>query len=126
MKKLIALFLIGLITNVTVFAAGSVKNKQDDTAKVRAEIARLGTGSDAKVNIKLKSGKKIKGYVSETKADSFVVTDNKTGATTEVRYYDVKQAKGKNRSTGATAAIAIAGVIGGVLLIGLIFHQLGK
>lgn len=40
LKKLIALLLIGLVTNVAVFATGSGKNKQDDTAKVRAEIVK--------------------------------------------------------------------------------------
>lgn len=115
LKKIMVVVLVGLITNIAVFAAGSGKNKQDDAAKVRAEITKLGIGRDAKITVKLKNGKKIKGHVSETKADGFVVTDKK-GIQTEIGFSEVRQAKGQNMSLGVSILITAA-VIGGIVLV---------
>ena len=60
---------------------------------------------------------KLSGYISQANADSFVITDAKTGASTEVPYSNVTQAKGKNLSTGATIAITAAIAVGVTLLV---------
>jgi len=71
--------------------------------------------------IKLRDGKKLKGYVAQIADDHFVVVDVKTSAPTAVPYPQVKQVKGNNLSTGAQIAIA---VIIAVVVIGLIFGRL--
>lgn len=121
LKKIIVMLLIVMVSNFAVFALGS--KKQDDAAKVRAEIAKLGIGRDAKVTVQLKDGKKIKGYVSETKADSFVVTDSKTLSQTEVQYSDVSKVKGQNIPAGASIAIAVGVAVGIIFLLGAILKN---
>ena len=70
------------------------ENKEEKFAgEVKLEITRPGTGTDAKVKIKLKNGKKIKGYIVETEDNQFVVMNSKTGEAVPVKYPQVKQAK---------------------------------
>jgi hypothetical protein len=88
---------------------------------VRNGVARLGTGPDARVKLKLKDKTKYEGYISEARADGFSVTDAKTGNIADVAYSEVKQIKGNNLSTGAKIAIGIGIGAGAVLLILYIF-----
>lgn len=86
-------------------------------AKVKTEIAKLGTGPDAQIRVKLRDKTKLSGYVSQANADSFIITDPKTGTSTEIPYPNVAQAKGKNLSTGAIIAITAAVAAGVTLLV---------
>ena len=71
----------------------------------------MGTGRDAAVEVKLKDGTKLKGYISEANDDHFVVTDAKTGSRTVVPYPQVKKARHGNlvmlAFIGAIAVIAV-------------------
>ncbi|HWW76823.1 MAG TPA: hypothetical protein VNZ44_15600, partial [Pyrinomonadaceae bacterium] len=78
--------------------------------KVKAGIARLGTGTEARVEVKLRDKTRLKGYVGEAGAEQFTVVDAKTGAATAVAYPQVQQVKGNNLSQGAKIAIGV-GVI---------------
>ncbi|CAN5758528.1 hypothetical protein BH20ACI4_BH20ACI4_23910 [soil metagenome] len=86
--------------------------------KVKTEIAKLGTGTDAKIKIKLKDGTKIKGYVLETNDSEFVVMNAKTNQAIPVAYPQVSQAKGNNLSKGTIIIIGFVGLI--VLLVVLL------
>lgn len=76
-------------------------------AKVKAGIAKLGTGPEARIELKLRDKTKLKGYVSEASEDNFVVVDEKTGAATQVLYPQVKKVKGHNLSTGAVIGVGV-------------------
>lgn len=94
-------------------AATNVESKEaKSAAKVKAGIAKLGTGSSARVEVKLRDKTKIKGYISEATEDYFVVVEDKTGEATQVPYQQVKKVKGKNNLTGEQ--------IGIIVIIGLI------
>lgn len=95
--------------------ASETLRESKQTKKIRTKIIKLGTGPDAKIELKLKDGSKIKGYVSETREDKFLVTNPVTGEITPVTYPQVKQAKGNNLSTGAFIAIGL-----GVLVLVII------
>ncbi len=110
------MLLIGLLTNLAVFANESKKEKEF-AEKVKTEIAKLGTGTDAKVNVKLKSGKNLKGYITEINADSFVVMDKKSGTNVEVAYSKAKQVKGNNLSKGTIIGISLGIAVGIIILI---------
>jgi hypothetical protein len=84
---------------------------------VKAGIARLGVGRDARITVKLRDKIKLSGYISRAEADFFVVADANTGAATEVPYTDVTQVKGHNLSTGAKIAIGVAIGAGVTVLI---------
>lgn len=113
----VLLMQVGFVQSV---AAGTKAEKEAKFAeKVKAGIAKLGTGTEARIEVKLKDKTKLKGYVSEAGADSFTVVDAKTGAATEVAYPQVKTVKGNNLSKGAIATIVL-GISVALIVIGVI------
>lgn len=110
-KKLISL----VVSNALVlslcagtFAANSREEKEAKlVADVKSKIIKLGTGSAARIEVKLRDKTKIKGYVQDIAEDHFVVIDDRTGVTTTIGYLQVKQVKGNNLSTGAKYAIFV-------------------
>jgi hypothetical protein len=110
-KKFLSFALIGLILNLALYstarASVNLEKEAKFTEKVKINIAKLGTGEKARIEVKLKDGTKLKGYISEITDTSFVVTDAKTGAATPVAYSNAKQVKGNNLSKGVRIAIAV-------------------
>ena len=88
------------------------------TEKVKTEIAKLGTGTDAKISVKLKDGTKIKGYIMEANENQFVVMNSKTGQAVPVAYPQVGQARGNNLSEGT---ILIIGAVGSSVVLLILF-----
>ena len=82
---------------------------------MRAQIARLGTGEEARVRLGLRDKTRLEGYVSAAGPESFVVV-NKAGVATTVAYPQVQKAQGNNLSTGAKIAIGI-GIGAGITLL---------
>ena len=118
-RKILSLALVGLLLNLTgvsIAHAGSKEGKETRFAeKVKEGISKLGTGAEARIEVKLRDKTKLKGYVSEAGKDSFAVVDEKTGAASTVTYSQVKQVKGNNLSKGAEIAIGV-----GVILLPII------
>ena len=85
-------------------------------AKVKAGIEGLGTGPDARVDVKLYDARRVVGYVNAADAEGFSVTDPKSGVATRVAYDDVSKVKGNNLATGWKIAIG-AGALFALLLI---------
>lgn len=102
--------LINLACIVSVRAATRAEKEARFAEKVKAGIAKLGTGPEARVKVKLRDKTKLDGYISETGEDFFVVVNAKTGIATTVAYPQVKQVKGNNLSAGVQIAI-LAGLI---------------
>lgn len=118
--KIVAVVLVALFLNLSYPSpalAGSSPEKEARFAeKVQTEIAKLGTGQNARVDLKLRDKTKLKGYISEVGAESFVVIDDKTGSATTITYPQVKQVRGNNLATGWKIAIGV-GIFIGVMLI---------
>lgn len=114
LKQTILLILIGLILNLAFYTtkANTIDNGKEAkfAEKVKQSVAKLGVGKDSKVQVKLKDGTKLKGYISEISDEYYVVTNEKTGQTTIIPYPQTKQIKGSNYS-GLTIAITIGFVI---------------
>ncbi len=89
------------------------------TANVKKRIANLGTGLEAKLQVKLQDKTKLKGYVSKIEDDSFTMTDPKTNAETTVLYPNVTQLKTR-MSTGEVITISALAAVGGFFLIAAI------
>src|SRR5688572_19757900 len=127
-KKVLSLVLVGFLLNtagVGFAYAGSKETKEARFAgKVKEGISKLGTGAEARIEVKLRDKTKLKGYVGEAGEDSFLIVDEKTGATSTVTYSQVKQVKGHNLSKGAEIAIGV-GVILIPIIIVLIFVSTG-
>jgi hypothetical protein len=61
--------------------------------KVKAFVAKRGTGPKAKVTVKLKDNTKLKGYISGAGDDSFTLADSKSGQLRTLAYQDVAEVK---------------------------------
>ena len=117
-KKLCSVALSALLLQAAAAAAFAGTKAEKDARrgeKVRAQLAKLGTGPDARVRLELRDKTRLEGFVSEAGAESFVVTAADGGATT-VAYPQVRKAQGNNLSTGAKIAIG-AGIGAGVTLL---------
>ena len=86
-------------------AGGGSEEQVKFVEKVRSEIARLGTGPDARIEVRLVDRTKLKGFIREADETKFVVVDSKTGVATTVLYPQVRSAKGNNLSYGVKVAI---------------------
>lgn len=121
-RQSISLLLIGLILNLAFYSSAranvvdaKIEKEAKFAQKVKSEIAKLGVGKESQVNVKLKDGAKLKGYVIEINDDNFVVVDNSDQSNT-IHYSGVKQIKGKNNLNGTTVAL----VVGAFVLIALL------
>ncbi len=114
---LIGALLMSLFIVPSAFAKTKEEKAAEFAAKVKTEIAKLGTGPDVRIEVKLRDKTKLKGYISKVGEDSFVIADVKTGAETNVPYPAVTKANGKNMSTGAIVAISVLAGVGVVLIV---------
>jgi len=123
-KKLLSLALVALLINsigmTQAFAASNEEKDARFAEKVKTNVMKLGVGEAARVEVKLRDKTKLKGYISAANAESFTVTDTKTGIATTVAYPQVKSVKGNNLSTGAKIAIGV-GIAATILFIILWF-----
>jgi len=86
-----------------------------DVDMVRRQVKTFGTGERSKVVVKIKDGRKLRGYISQTGEESFTVANSKTRQTTTVAYADVKQVKKRGWSSVAKIAIGV-GIGAGVAI----------
>lgn len=111
LRKFLILAMAALLVQITVAQVAIARTPSEKEArsaeKIKAGIAKLGTGKQALVKVKLRDGTKLAGYVSEANENCFVIVDPKTGLSTTVAYPSVKQARRNNLSGGAWAAITI-------------------
>ncbi len=124
LKKLCCAVLSALLLQAAAFpavAATKAEKEARRAEKVRTQLAKLGTGSDARVKLELRDKTKLEGYVSEAGPESFVVVD-KAGVATTVAYPQVGKAKGHNLSTGAKVGIGIA--IGAAIVLLIIWWDI--
>jgi hypothetical protein len=94
---------------------------QGDAAaqKVKAAVAKRGTGPKAKVTVKLKDKTKLKGYINNASGDSFTLSEAKTGQVRTFAYTDVAEVK-KQGGMSLAAKIGI-GVGAGIGALGLTY-----
>lgn len=121
-------FLLFATANVNILYAKSNGEKDVQlAARVKEGVSQLGVGKEAQVEVKLRDKTKLKGYISQTGEDGFVVINAKTGEANTVAYPSVKQIKGNNHSLGVRiaigAAIAAAVLVALLVLLELGFHQ---
>lgn len=123
-KRVLAVAMAGILAHTIMsappaFAATKEEKEACHAEKVRAGIAKLGTGASAIVAVKLRDKSHVAGFVSKADDSGFTVTDAKTGTSVPVTYADVTKVKGHNLSTGAKIGIGIA--IGFLLTAAIVF-----
>ena len=120
-KRTLATLLCGVLAlTVLGFKTAQAKTGNDTPTaeQVRASVLKVGTGKNARVEIKLKDNSKLKGYISAAGADSFTVVDIKTGTPATIAYADIAQVKEKgNGLSGRTKLIIGAAVAAGAGIV---------
>jgi hypothetical protein len=123
-KKCLSLILIGLmvclVSGGQALAIASSKDQTPSVEKIKARIAKRGVGEKARVEIKLRDGKTIKGYISSAGQDDFRLTDRTTGQTTTIAYGDVVEVKKPGLSKLTKIAIFAGIGVAVVITIGVI------
>ena len=122
----IIVLLLNMVGAIPVYARFH-DDAQARGQKVKEAILKLGTGEGARVQLTLRDGRKLKGYVRKAGQDTFVVVDPKTGADTTVAYTEVKEIKPHKLSAVAKTGLKLGAVVGiglalSVLLVVVLFH----
>ena len=124
-KKYLSAALVVLLLNLAFYstAAADTDNDARFAEKVKASVIRLGADENSKIEIKLKDGTKLKGYLSKVKESGFVLIREKTGASEEIQYSQVRQIKGQNFSNGRKILVRASIIIGALLLYGYLLSR---
>jgi hypothetical protein len=116
-NKVLTILLITTFLAITTFGQTTVDDRAE---KARQTVAKIGTGSKAKVEVKLRDSTKLKGYIGSADADSFTLVDEKSGASRDILFTDVDRVKKRGGlSSGALIGI-VAAAAGAAVLIGII------
>jgi hypothetical protein len=98
-KRMLAIMLTGMMLTMAFgfrsVTAQSQMSAQDDsrTAKVRMDVFKLGVGEKARAEVKLRDGRKAKGYIGEAADGSFTIVDSKGGSNQRIAYSEVESVK---------------------------------
>jgi hypothetical protein len=84
-------------------------------AKAKNKVAKLGSGSQVKVIVRLEGGETLKGYVSSIGADGFVLETSQ--GPQDIPYFQVKEIN-KKPSTGQI--VAVVGLTGAAA-VGIVY-----
>lgn len=105
----------------TDFNVATKKDPVPQAEKIKARVAKLGSGKKAKAKVKLHSGEKLKGYISSAGENDFTVTDKKTGQSKTIAYSDVDEIKKPGLSKGTKIAIVVViGVVATAAILALL------
>ena len=121
-KRTFAVLISGAILAAS-FAIPSVNaqgGRDTNAAKARVKVEKLGTGANARVEVKLLDGTKLKGFVGTTDQDSFTVIDRKTGASSVVRYSEVSEVKKPGGGFSTKSWMILGSVAAGVIVTWII------
>jgi hypothetical protein len=121
-RTLLSLVLVGLMALGSSAAPAFAAQNRDDAQsieKVRLKVAKMGLGDKAKVTVRMKDGRKIKGFVTQAGANDFTVRDRKTGDPSLILYSDVIKVE-DNRGHSAISNLAIGIGIGAAALLTVI------
>ncbi len=95
----------------------------EQVAKVKSEVQERGTGERSRVRVTLRNKTEVKGYISQIDADSFQVTDKKSGQITTISYEDAMKIRRNGMSTVAKIAIGAGVVAGAMIGLGLLAYR---
>ncbi|MGB7203326.1 MAG: hypothetical protein WBD16_13845 [Pyrinomonadaceae bacterium] len=113
-NNFLTILLITTLLAITTFGQTTVDNRAE---KARQTVAKIGTGSKAKVEVKLRDSTTLKGYVGSVDGDSFSLVDEKSGGSRNIAFSDVDKLKKRGGGLGKGAWIAIAAGAAVVVLV---------
>jgi hypothetical protein len=105
---------------LTTFAGRRAGAQTQLAETTRAKVQQLSVERRTRVEVKLQDDTKLKGYITQAGADSFSVTDAKTGTTRTIAYTEVTQVK---KSSGGLSPLTwglIGGAVAAAVVVGII------
>lgn len=119
LRRMLSVILTGLmLTAAAVVPAGAKNVKEAAPAeKARATVQKVGVGEKARVEVRLRDNTKLKGYVSAAGADTFDLTDKKTGVTRTIAYADAAQVKKPGGGLSPTSWAIIGGAAAAAIIV---------
>ena len=101
-----------LLLTFTPFARGQqLANEAAEATKVKAEANRRLDKNENRVKIKLRNGSEVKGRITQTAENSFTLTDEKTGARSDISYTEVQKLSGRGWSKKTKIAIGVGAAV---------------
>ena len=76
---------------------------EEQSSNIKKQVEQRGTGEKVKVTLENKT--ELKGYISQIDADSFQITDKKSGRATTIAYQEVEKIRKPGLSAGAKVGI---------------------
>lgn len=111
------IFIVSTLLCVTTFGQSGTDNRAE---KARQTVAKIGAGSNAKVDVRLRDSTNLKGHIGTVDDDSFALVDEKAGTSRDILFTDVDRIKKRGGlSSGAWIGI-VAAAAGAAILLGLI------
>jgi hypothetical protein len=117
-RTLTTIFLALAIVLSPLGPAAHANTKQDPataTAKVKADVIKRLNKKETHVKIRLRNGSQVMGHITQTGDDSFKLTEDKTGRSTDIAYADVQTLEGRGMSKTKKGLIA-GGIVLGVAI----------
>jgi hypothetical protein len=90
---------------------------EPSTDEARAAIRQIGTGKDARVQIRLTNGRIVKGHVLVAGNDTFDVFDQKSDQAITIAYSDISEIQRVQMSKAKKFWVGIAVTLGSLFLV---------
>ena len=85
--------------------------------RIKTNVYRLEDSGKTRVIVRLRSGAKVKGYITKREEDSFDVTNYKRRQTTSIAYPDVAEVKPQGGSSKAGKYALGIGIAAGIVVL---------
>ncbi|HZH30194.1 MAG TPA: hypothetical protein VEY11_05485 [Pyrinomonadaceae bacterium] len=127
LRKCFSLMLAAVFFCTASGAAALAKEKAgagtpERVEKIKRKVFARGTGTRARVGVKLNDGTKLKGYISEATAADFTLvrTDAQPGTSVRISYQDVRELKAHGKGMSTTSKVLIGAGIGVGATVGVL------
>lgn len=116
-RTLLSLLLTGLLV-LSMSGAAALAQTNGDAQAFRLKVAKMGVGAKARVTVRTKDGKKLKGFISQAGSDDFVVRDRNSGEATTISYSDVTKVEdNRGHSTLRNVLIGVGIGVGALITV---------
>ncbi|HSS22138.1 MAG TPA: hypothetical protein VLL54_18860 [Pyrinomonadaceae bacterium] len=111
---------IVLLSAFGIQRAGAQTSGDQATEKIRAKVQKMGTGTNAKVEVKLRDNSQLRGYITDSNQDSFTMFDKNSGTNKTISYADTTSVKKSSGAFSTKSLIIIGAVAAGAVVTWLI------
>ncbi|MFL6334116.1 MAG: hypothetical protein ACJ754_12455 [Pyrinomonadaceae bacterium] len=120
LKKYLVIIIVIAISSLSI-QPPALAQTQDKGAKsaeqVKADVAAIGAG--ARVQVRLRAGGRLTGYIGEVGENGFVLTKAKEGSRQTVAYAEVERVRVKNEKKVSTAGKVLI-IFGVMWVVGIV------